>query len=109
MYLLLSRYTLGAPGGNQAGADIHTAFPLRKCWIFVAGTTSHGELLVEKFFFMKDAGPWEAPTLELRKSVRRKECQKGTVMTSAMTPACYNLALPAVLGEEVEEQSGIRK
>lgn len=60
------------------------------------------------FFFMKYVGPWEAPTLELGRSVRRKQCQKGTVMTTATTPACHYPALLAAGGEEIEEESGMK-
>lgn len=74
--------------------------PRRKCWIFLERTTAHGELLVEKIVFVKDVGPWEAPTLELGTRVRRKECQKGTIMTTAMTPACYHTASHCGSGEE---------
>lgn len=56
-----------------------------------------------------DVGPWEASTLELGRSVRRKECQKGTVLTTAMTPACRYPAPLAAVGEEIEEESGMKK
>lgn len=58
---------------------------------------------------MKGVGPLEAPTLELGKSVRRKECQRGRAMTTVMTPACHHPASLVVVGEEVEEESEMKK
>lgn len=72
-------------------------------------TTSHGELLVENIFFCEGCRSMGSTCTGAGKCVRRKECQKGTVMTTAMTPACHHPASLVVVGEEVEEQAGMKK